>query len=308
MIMTKNNGQKKRESSDAALLKVKERIDHVSRKRPSHKAAITFFKGIITEKIRAKAGVEVESVEMDESVLNVKRNEGFPLVDKRDLKLDISSATALFKRLCERLNENEKVSQDMDRITEAVDSGELDLEELFKKAVEEDHEYMVDLSNRFKLQRGLLFFVAENSLQPIFEAYADKLKDYVDQQTWWRSYCPICGSKPVMAELIGRKRKKFLICSCCGYEWRFMRTKCPFCENEERRKFKYFYTEDEGRAYRVETCQKCKKYIKTVDTEELDEEVIPWVDDISTLYLDVLAQKEGYTREVHPLGLNLGDL
>jgi FdhE protein len=290
------------------LLKVKERIDYVSRKRPSHKAAVTFFEAVITEKIRAKAGVEVESVEMDESVLNVKRNEGFPLVDKRDLKLDISSATALFRRLCERLNENEKVSQDMNRITEAVDSGDLDLEQLFKKAAAEDHEYIVDLSDRLKLQGGLLFFVAENSLQPIYEVYADKLKDYVDQEKWWRSYCPICGSKPVMAELIGRKRKKFLICSCCGYEWRYMRTKCPFCEDEERRNFKYFYTEQGGRAYRVETCQKCRKYIKTVDTEELGEEVIPPVEDISTLYLDVLAQQEGYTREVHPLGLNLRDL
>jgi FdhE protein len=111
-----------------------------------------------------------------------------------------------------------------------------------------------------------------------------------------------------MAELIGRERKKFLICSCCGYEWRYMRTRCPFCESGDRKGVKYFFTEKEGRAYRVETCRKCKKYIKTVDAEELDEEVIPSVEDIGTLYLDSLAQKEGYTREVHPLGLNLGDL
>ena len=183
----------------------------------------------------------------------------------------------------------------------------LRLEEVFEKAAAEDHEYMVRTSDALKLQRGLLFFLAETSLQPVFEAYADKLKGYVDQERWWRGYCPICGSKPVMAELIGRERKKFLICSCCGYEWRFMRTKCPYCENEERRAFKYFFAEKEGRAYRVETCQKCKKYIKTVDTEELDEEVIPSVEDVGTLYLDVLAQKEGYTREVHPLGLNLAN-
>lgn len=306
--MTKDNRQRKRESSDAALLKVKERIDHVSRKRPSHKAAITFFEGVITEKIRAKARVDVESIDMDRALLEIKNKEGFPLVDKRDLKLDIPSAAALFKRLCEQLQKNEKVSHDVGRIMEAVDSGKLDLEELFKKAGAEDHEYMVDLSDRLKLQKGVLFFVAENSLQPLYEVYADKLKDYVDQEKWWRSYCPICGSKPVMAELIGRKRKKFLICSCCGYEWRYKRTRCPFCESDGGKGLKYFFTEKEGRAYRVETCQKCKKYIKTVDTDEINEEVIPSVEDISTLYLDVLAQKEGYTREVHPLGLNLGDL
>ena len=295
--------------SEAAIRRVNERIDEISAERPSHKEILTFFKGVITEQLKAKAGIQVESIKMDKELLEVKHKEGFPIVNKGDLKLDIPSATALFKRLCERLRQNEKVSQDVGRVTEAVDSGALGLEEVFEKAIAEDHEYLADMANRLSLQqKGLLLFLADNSLHPIFEAYAEKLKDHVDQETWWRSYCPICGSKPVMAELVGAERKKFLVCSCCGYEWRFKRTKCPFCENEERRKFKYFFTEDEGRAYRVETCQKCKKYIKTVDTEELDEEVIPSVEDISTLYLDVLAQKEGYTREVHPLGLNLGDL
>lgn len=295
--------------SEAEIRRINERIDEISEERPSHKEILTFFKGVITEQLKAKAGIQVESIKMDEDLLEVKKKEGFPVVNKGDLKLDIPSATALFKRLCERLKQNEKVSQDLDRVTEAVDSGELDLEEVFKKAIAEDHEYLVDMSDRLSLQqKGLLLFLADNSLHPIFEAYADKLKDYVDQETWWKSYCPICGSRPVMAELVGAEKKKFLVCSCCGYEWRFKRTQCPFCENEERRKFKYLYTEDEGHAYRVETCQKCKKYIKTVDTEELDEEVIAPVEDIGTLYLDVLAQKEGYTREVHPLGLNLGDL
>ena len=300
---------KKKKLFDTQLRDIKRRIEEIAEERHSHKEILTFLKGVMIEQFRAKAGIEVESVEMDEAILNLKRKEGFPLVDKRDLKLDISAATALFKRLCERLKENEKVSQDMDRIIEAVNSKELDLTELFQKVVAEDREYVVQASDRLKVQeKGLLLFLSENSLRPIFEAYEDKLKDYVDQEQWWRSYCPVCGSKPVMAELIGRERKKFLICSCCGHQWRFMRMKCPFCENEERRKFKYFFTEKEGRAYRVETCQKCKKYIKTVDTEELDEEVIAPVEDVGTLYLDVLAMREGYTREVHPLGLDLGEL
>ena len=53
-------------------------------------------------------------------------------------------------------------------------------------------------------------------------------------------------------------------------------------------------------------CPHCKKYIKTVDTEELRQQVIPSVDDMGTLYLDVLAKKEGYTREVYSLGFDMG--
>lgn len=296
-----------KEASDAELNRIKTRIDAIVKERPSHKDVLEFLKEVTEEKFKAKPGIQVDSIDLDEALVQVKREEGFPLIDKKDLKLDIASASALFKRLCDRLKENERVSQDVDRINEAVERGELALEELFEKAVAEDHKYMADMSGRLNLQEGLLLFLAENSLQPIFEAYGDKLKDHVDQEGWWKSYCPICGSKPVMAELIGSERKRFLVCSCCGYEWRFTRIKCPFCDNEERRKFKYFFTEEKGKAYRVETCQKCKKYIKTVDTNELDGEVVPLVEDVGTLYLDVLARKEGYIREVPPLGLNLED-
>lgn len=296
------------EMFEADLDKMNERIDAIAEERPSHKEALEFLRGILTEKFKTKSRIQTGAVHVDEELLQVKRKEGFSLVNKRDLELDILSAVTLFKRLCEHMRQNERVSKEVDRILETIGDGQLDLAELFQKVAAEDYEYMADVSGRLELSEGLLFFLAENSLQPIFEAYAEKLKEYVNQEKWWRSYCPICGSRPVMAELIGRERKKFLICSCCGFEWRFMRTKCPFCENEERRAFKYFYTEKEGRAYRVETCQECKKYIKTVDAEELDEEVIPAVEDIGTLHLDVTAKEEGYTREVYSLGLNLSDL
>ena len=297
-----------REESKAEIDKITERIDAISKERPSHKEVLAFLKLVMTEKHKVKPAIEVDPVDIEERLLEVKNKEGFPLVNRADLKIDIPSATTLFKGLCQSLKHNDKISKDIDRITQALDAGKLDLAELFDKAVREDRDYMLHVSDKLGLRGGLLPFLAQNSLQPIFEAYADKLKSYVDQEKWWRSYCPICGSKPVMAELIGGERKKFLVCSCCGYEWRFKRTKCPFCDNEQAKAFKFFYTENEGKGYRVETCQKCKKYIKTVDTEELEEKVVPAVEDMGTLHLDVLARKEGYSREIHPLGLNIEDL
>ena len=306
--MKKTATKKKKKSSDPDLIKTKRRIDIVAKERPSHKEVLKFLKQVIVEKSKVKPRIKVDSIDMNEELIELKHREGFPLIEKRDLKLGIPSATTLFKRLCALLKRNKKLSEHIDRINKALRSGELNLEELFKKAAAEDQEYMASVSDRLKLQRGILFFLAENSLKPIFEAYASNLKGYVNQENWWRGYCPICGSKPVIAELIGTERKRFLVCSCCGYQWRFMRTKCPFCENQNTKAFKFFFTEKEGKAYRVETCQKCKKYIKTVDMEELDEEIVPCVEDIGTLYLDILAQKEGYTREVHLMGFSLEGL
>jgi FdhE protein len=75
-----------------------------------------------------------------------------------------------------------------------------------------------------------------------------------------------------------------------------MRLKCPSCGNDDHEALKYFYTENEGTANRIDVCDKCKKYIKTVDTREISGEIIPLIEDMGTLYLDALAQKEGYLR------------
>jgi FdhE protein len=308
MVTKGENSKKNQKITDSGLRKVTETIDRLSRQRPSHKEVLAFLKEVVTEQFKIKPEIETHPVSMDKALIVKKTTEGFPLVDKSDLKLDVDSATTLFKALCKVLKRNSKVSKDVEKIERCIGGGELDLEASLKKRAADDGEYIASLSERLNLRADILAFLAENSLRPIFEAYAHELEEHVDQESWWRAYCPICGSKPVMAELVGQERKRFLICSCCGYEWRFKRIQCPFCENEDRHKFKYLFTEEEDRAYRVETCQKCKKYIKTVDAEELDEEFIPSVEDVGTLYLDVLAKKEGYERGVHPLGLNLGDL
>jgi FdhE protein len=94
----------------------------------------------------------------------------------------------------------------------------------------------------------------------------------------------------------GVEGAKFLVCSSCGFEWRFKRLGCPFCGNGDHKKLRHFNTEADGKGYRVDVCEECKRYIKTIDLRELKVEVVPLVDDISTLHLDIIAQKEGYTR------------
>jgi FdhE protein len=164
---------------------------------------------------------------------------------------DIPLATRLFRRLCKLMSSNKKASDDVVRITKALRSKEIDLLELFKHAGSENGEYVSALSKKLNVKEDVLLFLAKNSVKPIFEAYAEELKKYVDQERWWRNCCPICGSEPYLAEF-KEDGARFLICSSCGYEWRFNRLKCPFCENEDHEKLRYFYTEKEGKAYRID--------------------------------------------------------
>jgi FdhE protein len=272
------------------------------KERPSHKEVLEFYKDVITEQHKIKPKIKITTVEINKEDSKLKIVEGFPLVEKKDLTLDLSSAKKLFKRLCKILGKNEKASRDIERINTALKNKDINLSEVFMQTAIANQEYVGIVSNKLHLRDGVLSFIARQSIKPAFEAYADQLKGYVDQEKWWRNYCPICGSEPFLAEF-KKDGARFLVCSCCGYEWRFHRLKCPFCENNDHEKLRYFYTEKEGRAYRIDVCEKCKRYIKTVDTNEVGE-VIPPLEDIGTLHLDVLAQNEGYKREEVGIGLS----
>jgi len=292
----------RKKKSDNGVEKIKKRVATMVKERPSHKEVLEFFKDVLTEQYTMKSKFKTAPLEVNKDDFKTKVIEGFPLVEKGALTLDIPSATRLFKRLCKILSRNKKASHDVELVTKALRNKGIDILELFKQAGSENGDYISDLSEKLKVKEDVLFFLARNSVKPIFEAYADELKNYVDQERWWRGYCPICGSEPFMAEL-KEEGARFLVCSSCNFEWRFHRLKCPFCENENHEKLRYFYTEKEGKAYRVDVCEKCKRYIKTVDTKELGEDVIPLIEDAGTLYLDVLAQKEGYTKEKSLSGL-----
>ena len=287
----------KKKKLDSGLEKIKKRTDALVKQRPAHKDILQFFKKVAVEQHKIRQTVKTRPFEVDRVNLTVKIDEGLPLVQKKDLTLDVDSARKLFKRLCKILSQNEKASKDIERIDTALRTKDIDLEELFKQAINENNEYISDLSRRVNLQDGMLSFLARNSVRPVFEAYANELKGHVNQARWLKGYCPICGSEPLIS-VLREDGARFLVCSFCGYEWRYKRLQCPFCENEAAQGAKYFFNEKEGRAYRVEVCEKCKRYIKTIDAMEVGKELIPLIEDVGTLHLDIIAEKEGYTRGV----------
>lgn len=285
-----------KKKSDSGVEKIKNRVAAMIRQRPSHKEVLGFFKDVVTEQYTIRSKVKNITVEIDEEDSKFKMSEGFPLVDKSALTIDVPSATRMFKRLCKILSSKKKAASDADKISKAFRSKKINLLELFKQVDSDHSEYINALSKELGVKQETILFLAINSVKPILEAYAEGLKKYVNQERWWRGYCPICGSEPFMAEL-REEGARFLVCSSCGYEWRFKRLQCPFCEHEAPKGFKYFYTEKEGKVYRVDVCEECKRYIKTIDLRELGEDIIPLIEDAGTLHLDILAQKEGYTKE-----------
>ncbi|WDP92014.1 MAG: formate dehydrogenase accessory protein FdhE [Desulfobacter sp.] len=107
--------------------------------------------------------------------------------------------------------------------------------------------------------------------------------------------CPVCGSLPYMLELREKEGQRFAHCAHCRHTYRIRRLSCACCNTDNADQLKYF-TADGEPGYRVETCDACRTYIKTIDFRELDREAFAPLNDLESMSLDILAGNEGFQR------------
>jgi FdhE protein len=139
-------------------------------------------------------------------------------------------------------------------------------------------------------------------LQPVVEHMAERAE--VSKLPSSPSFCPFCGEKPLVGALRpeGDGGKRSLICSMCSFEWECGRILCPFCDERDVDKLAVYSTE-RFPLVRIETCETCRHYIKTVDLTKTGH-AVPVVDEIATLPLSLWAAENGYTKiQTNVLGL-----
>jgi formate dehydrogenase accessory protein FdhE len=108
--------------------------------------------------------------------------------------------------------------------------------------------------------------------------------------------CPLCGGRALFGVLRieGDGGKRCLVCSFCGYEWEFRRILCPTCGEEEEKKLPV-YVAEQFPHIRVEACETCKFFVRTIDLTK-DGHAVPVVDDLAAIPLTLWAHEHGYGR------------
>lgn len=138
--------------------------------------------------------------------------------------------------------------------------------------------------------------------QPLAEYLALDNRSHVLGYTG--SLCPVCTLKPQLSILRpeGDGAKRSLLCSCCATEWDFRRILCPNCAEEDYAKLPRFSADDFPHV-RVEACDTCKRYLKSVDLT-INGLAVPLVDEIAAASLDLWAAEQGYQKiELNLMGL-----
>ena len=170
----------------------------------------------------------------------------------------------------------------------------LDAAALNQSPSERQQQVLVDfLQSADPSDAGTSSFFARVLLQPCAEYRAAA---YAGQIAGFGAVCPVCGGKPQVAVLRpeGDGGKRFLVCSFCLTEWEFRRILCPICGEEDNAKLPRYSAEDQL-AVRVEACDTCHYYLKSVDMTT-DGLAVPVVDEVATLPQDVWAAGHGYKK------------
>ena len=105
-------------------------------------------------------------------------------------------------------------------------------------------------------------------LNSIMEKLRQTGKENISVENYMKNKCPFCSSS-FKYSYIDKEGKKFLVCSTCGMEWRYLRIKCPFCETEEQKKLSYIEFEDIN-SFRFYECENCGKFHKVFLMEKID--------------------------------------
>ncbi len=131
-------------------------------------------------------------------------------------------------------------------------------------------------------------------LQPYAEYLAESGKTLAPRET--HGVCPFCSSLPVAGVLRqeGDGGKRSLICAFCATEWNIGRIVCPACSEGNVEKLAV-YTAEQFPHVRVEACDTCRYYIKTVDLTK-DGHAVPAVDELATIPLNFWALEHDYIK------------
>jgi len=273
---------------------IREAVKQKKKTKPEYALMLDLYEKIYIAQEESKNSIKLKDFTISDEVLSVKIKEQFPLVTLSQFIIDQNVSEELFRNLCSIMLEAEnELSESVKKIIRLLENKTMNLPGIFTEFLNENENYFNEIENKFLIDKAILGFIVYNSLKPSLSMFSEKISHNLDKQKEWnKGCCPVCGSMPELSTF-EENGKRFLVCGFCSHKWSSKRIYCPFCENTDHETLQYFEIEGEEE-YRVDVCDKCKRYIKTVSIENTSRTVYLPLENQSTPYIDLKLQEMGY--------------
>jgi len=267
-----------------------QKLDELEQREGELPSFVQLYRQLLRVQSGARSRFASPKPSLPEDVISSRLSQGIPLLSFEDLSLDWAQVQALFQEIIRLVaKESPDASKEVESLGNIL-SDKAALEEVVRAWYEGSS--LTPIATRYSVDGELLGPVVGAVVKPFLTAHSEVLLPKVDQESWRRRYCPVCGGNPDFACLDEEKGARWLLCSRCDAEWLFQRLECPYCGCQDQSALAYF-TDDEG-LYRLYVCEQCKRYLKAIDLRQAKSDVLLPLERLLTFEFDIQAREGGY--------------
>ena len=227
-----------------------------------------------------------------------------PLLHNRTLRVDAGRAQSLIEELAFTAGEIEG-----GRSLRGLRVSRADSLALMSSAIIGNTHVIQLLATQQDVDPAALDSLAHMAALPLLQACSQQLQSLLPHH-WPEGYCPICAAWPMLAERRGLDRSRRLRCGRCAADWEVEWLYCIYCGERDHRQLGSFAPDESGELLKVETCETCHGYLKSVASLQGLPPLELLLQDLETVELDLVALERGYHRpqtSAFPLALQLTD-
>lgn len=283
---------------DQAVSQVDQALDDLQTRTPALGQVVAAFRGLLRAQAEIKAGLPA----LDQprpTPASPDQTPGLPLAGVADFIL--VAGLDLPRHLAQAVT---RLSPELERgfpalapaiaaIRSALAAGSLDLAGALDALLGGDRVRLERLAAQAGVEAPGFEFILLQSAKPFLERRGQALSGLLGPDEHGGS-CPLCGSPPELSYLQGTAGQRWLRCSLCATHWRFSRTACPVCGNQDQAKMGFFFVEGQENQ-RVEHCSACGKYLVGLDLRGQDQDPVWATAGLGLIHLDLLAQQKGFS-------------
>ncbi|NMC28094.1 MAG: formate dehydrogenase accessory protein FdhE [Syntrophomonadaceae bacterium] len=223
-----------------------------------------------------------------------------PILISTEFRADWSPYRQLFKDLLDFLQiARPEIKRSLEIIADRVTDSEID--SMAIKLMQAEREFFGSLAEQLGIADELIVFAADYALRPLLRLWAGPFNTTIAEmgQNAWvlANVCPFCGSQPHMSRINASDGRRFMFCDRCLSQWEARNLYCVHCGNDDPHSIQYLAVDNEP-VFQIYTCGKCRSYLKSYDERMTGIKVDLGQVDIETIYLDLLAQEQGYANNI----------